>query len=275
LHVPPPDDAPPRTGRNLPLVLGGVAALGLGLLLVSVVPRPATVSVQVCSTTMTARLVSELVRSYAAQGGAPSSRFAVAAGEGRVCGVRFWTTSKPATPGKTIAHDGLVAIVNPQNGISQLREDQLRDIFTGHITDWSGVGGSSGAIEAYLPKNGTDEARALGGLLFHDAAVGDRVQRTDTSADVVRAVTSANGARRVGIVAFSGAVPAKVLALAGALPPSTLSIGDGRYPLSLAVEVESDLRSPAPDAAALLHFARSKSAQPVIVRTGLVAKDGF
>ena len=48
-----------------------------------------------------------------------------------------------------IAKDALAVIVNPSNKISQLTKEQLKDIFTGKITNWKQVGGDNLKIVVY------------------------------------------------------------------------------------------------------------------------------
>lgn len=48
-----------------------------------------------------------------------------------------------------IGRDGLVFLVNTKNSVESLTQDQLRDIYSGKITDWSGVGGQPGEIAAF------------------------------------------------------------------------------------------------------------------------------
>lgn len=50
---------------------------------------------------------------------------------------------------KIIAYDALAVVVNPSNKVSQLTRQQLEDIFTGKITNWSQVGGANLPIIAY------------------------------------------------------------------------------------------------------------------------------
>jgi phosphate transport system substrate-binding protein len=59
----------------------------------------------------------------------------------------------------TIATDGLAAIVNPANPINELSLDQLHDIFTGSVTNWSAFGKYSGPINvvSHDPQLGTYE----------------------------------------------------------------------------------------------------------------------
>jgi len=48
-----------------------------------------------------------------------------------------------------IGRDGLVFLVNKNNPVDNLTADQLIDIYTGEITDWSQVGGVSGKIAVF------------------------------------------------------------------------------------------------------------------------------
>lgn len=46
----------------------------------------------------------------------------------------------------TVALDGIAMIVNPENPVSNLTVEQIADIYTGKITNWSEVGGNDAAI---------------------------------------------------------------------------------------------------------------------------------
>ena len=48
-----------------------------------------------------------------------------------------------------VAYDGMAAIVNAANPVSQLTLRQVEQIFTGDITDWSAVGGNAGSFSIY------------------------------------------------------------------------------------------------------------------------------
>jgi phosphate transport system substrate-binding protein len=59
-----------------------------------------------------------------------------------------------------IALDGIAVVVNRANTIKELTKAQVRDIFTGKITNWSQIGGQSGVINCYArsTQSGTFEA---------------------------------------------------------------------------------------------------------------------
>jgi phosphate transport system substrate-binding protein len=48
-----------------------------------------------------------------------------------------------------IAYDALTVIVNPSNGVSQIKREQLEGIYTGKIKNWKEVGGADMAIVVY------------------------------------------------------------------------------------------------------------------------------
>lgn len=55
--------------------------------------------------------------------------------------------AKGVTPVRTaIAVDALVPVVHPENPVKALSSDQLRDIYTGKVTNWNQVGGNDETI---------------------------------------------------------------------------------------------------------------------------------
>ena len=68
-----------------------------------------------------------------------------------------------------IGRDALVFIVNEQNPIESLTQDQLRDIYTGTVTNWSELGGNDQSIVAFQ-RDETSGSQTL----FEKLLVGDR-----------------------------------------------------------------------------------------------------
>ena len=69
---------------------------------------------------------------------------------------------------KAIGRDALVFIVNEDNPVQSLTQDQLREIYAGHITNWKDVGGDDTPIVAFL--RGEDSGSQT---LFQNLLIGD------------------------------------------------------------------------------------------------------
>ena len=120
------------------------------------------------SDTLGAKLVPQLAEQFKAQ--TPGTTVDIAA-EGSTTGIaaiidgtaQIGMSSRRAKPAEIaaaaakgvnmkptiVAYDGLGVIVNAANPIKGLTKKQVEQIFTGDITDWSGVGGSGGKISIY------------------------------------------------------------------------------------------------------------------------------
>ncbi|HYZ17668.1 MAG TPA: substrate-binding domain-containing protein, partial [Candidatus Acidoferrum sp.] len=237
---PPPER--PRS-RKVPLalvvVLAAVAvAVGVGAMAAARRgPSSAQAAMHVCPSSMTHKFASDLVSAYVAN--AAPAHTQVQVSDATPCHVRF-SASATERGSAVVARDAIVAIVNPQNVVTRLSEAQIRGIMAGTITDWSEVGGTAGNIVPILPDAGTDEARILGATLLRGAEIAPTVRKLASTAEIVRAVTSASadGRSSIALVAFSAAPPAKVLGLGSAPYPNPLTIEERRYPLAVTVTVQ-------------------------------------
>ena len=264
---------PARSQRRS--VIAGIGVLAAAVLAVGVIRAMAVGgpggAIHVCGSSMTERFAADVVRAYAAASRTPAARFAPSTTD---CDVRFAATRTTSTNG-LVGHDGIVAVVNPQNPLGQLTEQQLRMIFTGEITDWSQIGGAPGHIVPILTSDTSDEAQAIMAGLLRGRELANTVRRVKTSPDVVHTVTSGNGRNSIGLAAFSAAVPAKVLKLAALPAPSVLSIGEHRYPLTVTVSVAAEHPSHGSPPTALAEFAQSDAAQAIAMRDGIIPRKGF
>jgi phosphate transport system substrate-binding protein len=80
-----------------------------------------------------------------------------------------------------VALDGIAVVVHNTNPVKELKKQQIKDIFTGKITDWSQVGGAKGMIQCQVrdSRSGTfdafntmvlDKTPLLSGVRMHDSA---------------------------------------------------------------------------------------------------------
>jgi phosphate transport system substrate-binding protein len=102
-------------------------------------------------------------------------------------------TSRELTPAEqgqglkevTIAIDGIAAIVNASNPVSSLTIEQIRDIYTGAITDWSQVSGGAkrGRIAVISREEGSGTRGAFEELVgFQGKLLGGATESTSTGA---------------------------------------------------------------------------------------------
>ncbi|GAC1543036.1 MAG: hypothetical protein NVS2B17_22280 [Candidatus Velthaea sp.] len=276
---PPPAPAPapasadgakaPRPRKFVLALLAGAIVATLGIAsIVRLSASPRSAALHVCASDLTARAATDVLGAYSRHhSGAP-----LEITNDRGCTVRFVarTTTNDAN---VFAHDGIVAVVNPQNPIATIDARDLRNILRGALTDWSQLGGTPGVIVPLMVDDSSDEAQATRATLMRDAVIAPRVRRVHSSADIVRLIASASGRNIIGIVPFSAAVPAKVLRVGDAPAPSTLSIGERRYPYTVALAIED--ASHEREAADLIRFAQSAEARSVLVADGLVGKGGL
>lgn len=129
-----------------------------------------------------------------------------------------------------VAMDALAVVVHPANPLSELSVTQVRDIFTGRVTNWREVGGPDHRIVRIgrAPTSGTTQtfkALALkGDTLAADTTI------VASAAAVHDAVAAAPGAIGFIGLAFADA-RVKTLALDG-VRPDAASIADGTYALA-------------------------------------------
>jgi phosphate transport system substrate-binding protein len=86
------------------------------------------------------------------------------------------------------AIDGVAVAAHPKNRVSELTSDQVKDIFTGKITDWKDVGGDGAPIHLFT----RDEASGTREVFWEKLM---QKGPTATSANVV----ASNGAMKVAL----------------------------------------------------------------------------
>jgi PBP superfamily domain len=267
------DGLPHDRARHLVLIAcGAIAVMAIAAVAGATQIIPA-LGVRVCTSTMTDGIAKEVVDTYASQNSTWPYHYTVTPPGDLACDVRFFAAGAGHDE-SVIARDGVVAVVNPQNPISQLDASQVRDVFAGRIVNWSQLGGHPGEIAAAVPGAGSDEAHAFEDRMMFDRPLGSRINRTLSAAQIVRWVASPSGARSIGIVPFSAALPAKVVTIAGSPAPSSLSIADEHYPLSVRILAGSDFRQPSRPAEGLVSFAHSALANKLLLRAALITPSG-
>jgi phosphate transport system substrate-binding protein len=135
---------------------------------------------------------------------------------------------------QAVALDGLGVFVSATNPVQQLTIPQVRDIFSGKVTNWSEVGGSNATIVLYGRESSSGTYDYFREHVLNKGDFSPRVQTLQGTAAIINAVGhDANG---IGYGGIAYAKNVKVLPIAAegaqAIAPSEQSVADNSYPLS-------------------------------------------
>ena len=217
---------------------------------------PEPVTLQLYSTATTAPLVTRLASAYSSTQADLSIETRVVNHEAMVTrllsGEKAYFVSNHL-PGNSqlwaapIAQDGLVIIVHPENGVSDLSSDQIRQIFQGFIRNWSELGGEDLPITLF-----SRDAESGTRLQFERLIMGQR--RTSANAQLITSAEAAliSVAETRGGIAYTMLSQhgnrVSALSIDGVLPTQN-AIRQSRYPLRSTLfiigpaEPEADLRA--------------------------------
>ncbi len=130
------------------------------------------------------------------------------------------------------AKDGITIYLHGENSVSNLTMDQLKQIYTGKITNWKQVGGKDSKIIMYSRENNSGTY-----VYFKDNVLGGQdyapsCQNLPGTAAVVNAVSKdINGIGYGGHGYSKGVKMCKV----NGIDPTKENIGNGKYPISRAL----------------------------------------
>ena len=170
----------------------------------------------------------------------------------------------------TVALDGIAIIVNAENTVTDLSLDQIAQIYTGAVTDWSEMGGTAGAIAVIGRETGSgtrDGFESITGT--EDACV--LAQELSSTGAVIEAVRTTPGAiGYASLSAVEGQEGITVLTVDG-VAPSEATVLDGSYaiqrPFVFVTKTDGQLSEVAQ---AFFDFATSTAASDLIAAAGAV-----
>ncbi|MDR2134066.1 MAG: phosphate ABC transporter substrate-binding protein [Treponema sp.] len=129
-----------------------------------------------------------------------------------------------------IAIDGIAVIVNTANPLANLTIDQIRDIYTGAVTDWSQVGGKAGKIAVVSREPGSGTRGAFEEIVkFQDKLVKGATEFDGTGAVIAEISRNADA---IGYISL-GSVNSSVKSLSvGGVAATTANVVNGSYKIS-------------------------------------------
>ena len=169
-----------------------------------------------------------------------------------------------------VALDGIAVVTDTANTATNLTTQQLKDIYTGKITNWSEVGGADQNIVVIGRESGSGTRDAFEEIL----EIADQCQLAQTlneTGAVAAAVQSTPGA--IGYISLD-ALNDKVKALQlDGVAPSEETVKDGSYTLQrpFVMATKGEISEQSAQVQAVFEFINSDAGQEVISSVGLVS----
>ena len=170
--------------------------------------------------------------------------------------------------GTTVALDGIAVIVNPANKVADLTVEQIAQIFTGEITDWSQLGGEAGTISCIGREAGSGTRDGFESITKTKDACKMDQELTSTGA-VIEAV--AGNPNAIGYASLSALKDTVKAVTVGGVACTEDTVLDGSYAIQRPfVFVAKDSTALSAQAQAFFDFATSAAANDLIRAAGAV-----
>lgn len=167
-----------------------------------------------------------------------------------------------------LAYDGIAVIVHPENEIDNLALEQLAEIYTGAITNWSEVGGADSQI-VLIGREASSGTRDGFETITGTTDACQYRQELSSNGDVI--TTVANNPNAIGYASLAAIKDSvKALSVEG-IAPSPEAIKNGSYPVQrpfvLVTKADTALSAPAQR---FFDYATSGNANEAISSAGVV-----
>lgn len=172
--------------------------------------------------------------------------------------------------GTTVALDGIAIIVNADSQVSDLSVEQIGQIFTGTITNWSEVGGADGEIACIGREANSGTRDGFESITGTEDQCKLSQELTSTGAVIEAVKNSPNAIGYASLSAVEGQEGIKILTVDG-VACSEATILDGTYkiqrPFVLVTKTDTPLSAAAQ---AFFDYATSPAASDLIRNAGAV-----
>lgn len=167
-----------------------------------------------------------------------------------------------------LAYDGIAIIVNPANPVEDLTLEQIADIYTGKITNWSELGGSDSEIVLIGREAGSGTRSGFEEIVEVKDLCQYR-QELSSTGDVIATVAQNPGA--IGYASLASVKETVKAVKVGGVTPSEETVKDGTYAIQRPfVLVTKEGVTLSETAQAFFDYAVSKDADAVVIAAGVV-----
>ena len=199
----------------------------------------------------------------------------------------LWMASRPAKPEEmdtagfrklrspeqeaVVALDGLAIIVHPDNPVSELTRDEVRDVFAGKVRDWSELGGRPGPIRLHARDDASGTFDTFKTLVLGDAPLSATAIRYESTTELSQMVSVDSNA--VGFVGLAGAGTNRAIRIrdgnAPALAPTEFNVATEDYALARRLYLYTRAER-SQVVSEFIAFTQGEAAQKLVAEVGFV-----
>ncbi len=173
-----------------------------------------------------------------------------------------------------LALDGIAIIVSRDNPVDSLSLDQVRDLFSGRLTDWSAVGGTGGDLTILARDDRSGTFDTFKDLVLRGAPLAQGAQRYEDSRQLAAEVAA--NPKSIGFVGLAYVGDAKAIKISEggsiAYRPTVFTVRTEDYRLSRRLYLYSSAKSTNRWVSQFVQFALSDEGQAVVDAVGFVGQ---
>jgi len=165
----------------------------------------------------------------------------------------------------------VAVIVNAGNPVADLKPDQVRDIFTGAVTNWKEVGGPDEPIRLCIRDEISGTHLGFRELAMENMTYALSLKTFTNYTDLAQAV--AQDANGIGYVSINLAAKDGVKAVSiGGVPPTIATVNGGQYPYARVLRFYTNKMTESAAAREFAEFVLSSRGQEILARMGFVPR---
>ncbi len=171
--------------------------------------------------------------------------------------------------GTQIAIDGIAVVTNKNNKVQDLTVEQVKDIFTGKITNWKEVGGSDAQIVVVSREEGSGTRDGFQDILgFESEELTKDAQISDGSGNVKSTVEGNENA--IAYISFGYVKEGIKSVKVDGIEANDDNVVSGKYPISRPFLVVNKKDAMSDEAKSFVDFIMSDKGQNIVAEEGFI-----
>jgi len=165
----------------------------------------------------------------------------------------------------------VAVVVNAGSPIGNLTRDQVRDIFTGAVTNWKEVGGPDAPIHLCSRDEISGTHLGFRELAMENKPYGASMKPFTSYGSIVEAVANDTGG--IGYASLDLSTKPSVKAVSvGGIAPTAATVNQGQYPYARVLHLFTDKAKEPPVAHDFIQYVQSSAGQQVLSEMGFVPR---